>query len=618
VPEGERWIHEIKFDGYRLICSIDRGKVRLQTRNGLDWTSRFKSIATVARTLPVESAILDGEVVGLLPNGASSLPVLQAALRQGATQSIAYFVFDLLYLNGFDLRKSPLEARKAALASVLKPSKVPIQYVDHVESNGVALFEECRRLGLEGVISKRRDCPYRETRSPEWLKCKCVLRDEFVIGGFTDPAGSRNGLGAILVGHFDREKQFVYAGKVGTGFDDATLLDLRRRLGELQQSRNPFTGFPRDRLERGTHWVQPQLVAQVQYAGWTGDNLLWHPVFQGERSDVMASDIIRDRPGPAPTSIHPTSTPLVAVKGTPLDDQQLAQLASVQMTHANRVMYDDPPFTKLDLARYYVAIADWILPHIVDRPLSLVRCPAGQGRQSFFQKHPGPETPDAVRRLKLPTKEGVVEHLYIEDLAGLVSLVQVGVLEIHPWGSRVDRIERPDRLIFDLDPGPGVSWPLLIEVAQLLRDILADAGLTSFLKTTGSKGLHVVLPIERRHDWDTALEFCRAVAKRLVSERPQQLTVSPARQNRMQRIYVDYHRNHRGATAVAAYSTRNRSHATVAVPLDWSELSEVKTPDHFTVHNLLPRLARLKSDPWADLPHVKQFLSAAVKRAFGM
>ena len=621
LPDGPHWLHEIKFDGYRLLCFIEDGRVRLLTRRNNDWTERFPHLVEAAGRLNVPSAILDGEVVGLLPNGASSFTMLQSALKQGRPRQLIYFVFDLLYVDGYDLRRSALSDRKQALAALLgQTAPGPLQYVDHIAGPGAAFFGECRRLGLEGVVSKRSDRPHRAGRSHEWLKTKCVLRDEFVVGGFTDPDGSRIGLGALLVGHFDEDGRLLYAGRVGSGFDESQLADLGRRLKSIELRKTPFADMTRDWVKRGTHWVRPQLVVQVQYAGWSNDGMLRHPVFQGEREDVAAASIVRARvtDGDSSSDDAPAVEAPLPASGKRLSPRQLASLSDVQLTHPERVMYEAPRVTKLDLARYYAAVAEWILPHIVRRPLSLVRSPEGEGRESFFQKRPMPGLPEAIRRFTTKEDGEPVEHLMIEDLAGLLSLVQFGVLEIHPWGSRVDRIERPDRLVFDLDPGPEVTWTRTIGVALRLQELLDSAGLVSFVKTTGGKGLHVVLPIERKHDWEQAKRFSQAVAKRLASESPRELTLSPSKQARQGKVYIDYHRNARGATAVAAYSTRNRPGATVSVPLTWEELSHQAGPAEYSVTNVVRRLAALKADPWADLTEVRQSLTAGVRRAFGM
>jgi bifunctional non-homologous end joining protein LigD len=616
LPDGDQWLHEMKLDGYRLLCFVENGKVRLLTRRHNNWTSRFPYIAAAAAKLPARSVVLDGEVVGLLPSGVSSFAVLQSALKSGKTRPLVYFVFDLLYLDGQDLRRAALVDRKQALSELLRNAPTgPIQYVDHIEGTAEAFFGECQRLGLEGIISKRKDRPYREGRSQEWLKSKCVLRDEFVVGGFTEPEGARAGLGSLLVGHFAANCELHYAGRVGTGFDDAALVDLRRRLGALEVKRNPFAAIARDKVKRGTHWVKPQVVVQVQYAGWSSDGLLWHPVFQGEREDVAAASVVREpalAAGAKPEASR--RKPKDVPAGDVLSQEQLAPLSGLQMTHPGRVMYQDPLLTKLDLARYYAAIADWILPHVAGRPLSLVRCPDGQGTEAFYQKRSTAGMPEAIQRVMVED----VEHLVVKDLAGLLSLVQFAVLEIHLWGSRIDRVERPDRLVFDLDPGPGVTWPRIIDVALQLRELLSEAGLVSFVKTTGSKGLHVVVPIERRHGWDVVQRFCQAVAKRFVAAHPRELTINSARQAREGRIYVDYRRNIRGATAVAPYSTRNRPGAPVSVPLEWHELKQQRGPAEYTVANVVQRLASLRSDPWGKLCETRQSLTARVLRSFGL
>lgn len=621
LPAGDQWLHEIKLDGYRLLCFLQDGQVCLKTRRNLDWTNRFPHLAEAVQRLPAQTAILDGEVVGLLPNGVSSFALLQSALKSGRSRQLVYFAFDLLYLNGHDLRRTPLIERKQALRALLGESATGvIQYVDHIEGTAEAFFGQCRRLGLEGVVSKRGNGRYREGRSRDWLKTKCVLRDEFVVGGFTEPEAGRNGLGSVLVGYYDEDGRFIYAGRVGTGFDHALLIDLRKRLDLIEVQRNPFKRIARHNLKRGTHWVKPQLVVQVQYAGWTADGLLRHPVFQGEREDVLPSSIVRAAaihagdlaklPGRADSEYSPS--------GTQIPAKQVNSLSGLQMTHPDRPMYQDPPLTKLDLAKYYAAIAEWILPHIEKRPLSLVRCPDGQGREAFFQKRSTPGMPDAIRRVMLEENGQPVEYLVIDDLGGLVSLAQFGVLEIHPRGSRFDRIERPDRLVFDLDPGPGVTCPRIIDVALQLRELLAAAGLTSFVKTTGSKGLHVVVPIERRHEWPAVKLFCHAVARRLVAASPRELTISPSKQARMGKIYVDYRRNARGAIAVAPYSTRNRPGAPVSVPIGWHELKQQQGPAEYNVRNIIRRLASLTSDPWAEIGEVRQSLTARVVRIFGL
>ena len=614
-PNGPKWLHEIKFDGYRLLCFINGNNVRFLTRNNNDWTDRFEHLTEFVRNLNLDSAVLDGEVVALLPNGVSSFALLQSSLKEGREQRLTYFAFDLLYLSGFDIRDTPLELRKAALEEILSGSdSSALQYVDHIESDGDRFFLECQRLGLEGVVSKRRDRAYRSGRTNDWIKAKCLNRDEFVIVGFTEPEGTRHGFGALLLGYFNDHRQLVYAGKVGTGFDMQQLTEIRERFESARRKRSPIRREDRAKLDRDVHWVRPELVAQIQYANWTADGLLRHPVFQGLREDMPASSVVRahaaaDEPS-EPRSGRPSS------RRTNLSDQQLDQLSNVRMTHPERVVYPDVKLTKFDLAKYYAEIHAWILPELAGRPLSLVRCTQGQGGPSFFQKHPAKGTPAAIRRVIVPGNEE--PFLEINDLAGLVSLVQIGALEIHPWNARFDQIDRPDRMIFDLDPDVNVAWHRVIEAAFLIRDSLDGAGLESFVKTSGGKGLHIVVPIQRRHEWAETKAFTRAVGRTLAQSHPQLFTTSPRKQAREGRIFLDCNRNSRGATTAAAYSTRNHTVATVSMPVSWEEMSEHIGPDHFTVLNAANRLAHLATDPWERLRRVRQSITTRARKQFGL
>ncbi|MBI3461680.1 MAG: DNA ligase D [Planctomycetes bacterium] len=621
APVGTHWLHEIKFDGYRLLCRIHRGKAKLLTRNKQDWTHRFPQLAAAAATLPVKDALLDGEVVAYDESGISHFQTLQNAFRDGGAARLVYQAFDLLHLDGHDLRKVPLIERKARLEELLEgnDSRSILQYTEHFAGNGPEFFNQACRMGLEGTISKRGDRPYIGGRGYDWLKIKCVEREEFVIGGFTDPSGSRHGLGALLVGYFDHGGELKYAGKVGTGFSEQALFELRRRLDALEQDGSPFTNLSRRDAGRGTHWVQPELVAQVEFSNWTGDGLLRHPSFQGLREDKPANEVVRDAPptvakGRAPmTRQKPAKIVTGVIKGP---DEVVIE--GVRVTHPQKVLYAGQGITKLGLVEFYAEIADWILPHVLDRPLSLVRCPNGHKGECFFQKHADAGTPSALGRVAITEKDKTSEYLVIENLAGLISLVQMGVLEIHPWGSRRDNVERPDRLIFDLDPDPSVAWPRVIEGAKHVRDTLADLGLTSFVKTTGGRGLHVVVPIQRRLEWPEVKEFCKAVVEQVARAAPAQYTANMSKAARKGRVYLDYLRNDRGATAVAAYSTRARSGAAVSVPLEWDELSPALRPDHFNVLNLPARLAALKHDPWREISKLRQSITVKARRQVGL
>lgn len=634
APDGERWLHEIKFDGYRLLAFVKGGKVVLRTRKALDWTARFPELAASLSGLPVRQAVLDGEVVAVQPGGTSSFQDLQNALSTGQTAPLVYYVFDLLYLDGHDLRGVALEARKEQLARLIElAGDGRIQLSDHIAGHGPDFFDQSCRHGLEGIVSKRCDAPYRSGRQGDWLKTKCVQREEFVIGGFILPTASRKGLRSLLLGYFSDGGKLLYAGRVGTGFSDQTLLDLRKRLDSLVQEKSSFTNLsPRD-VERGTRWVRPELVAHIEYSNWTGDGMLRHPVFHGLREDKPAREVVREKAQPVAdeetdnrrtshkTRKAPGKKQMAKSERTPsrsLTPQQEQQIARVPMTNPGRVLYAGQGITKLGLAEYYTAVSDWALPHLAGRPLSLVRCPEGQSKPCFYQKHAAAGTPDALRRI--PIQEKAKEELYlaIDDLAGLISVVQMGVLEIHPWGSRTDDIDRPDRLIFDLDPDPSVDWPVTIRAARELRERLDDLGLTSFVKTTGGKGLHVVVPVQRRHGWDEAKAFTKAVVEAMAAETPEQYLTKMSKAARRGKIFLDYLRNDRGATAVGAYSTRAREGAPVSVPLEWSELSPAIRSDHFNVQNLPGRLAALKDDPWQDIAKVRQSITMKMKRKVGL
>jgi bifunctional non-homologous end joining protein LigD len=624
VPQGRQWLHEIKLDGYRLICRIQRGKVSLITRRHQDWTHRYRTIAAAAAKLPVDTAILDGELVALLPSGVSSFQALQNAGKIGSEARLVYYAFDLLYLDGHDVRKLPLEERKIRLRELLADAGLgPIQFSDHIDAHGAEFLRESCQLGLEGIISKRRDRPYVAGRSGDWVKIKCLGREELVIGGFTLSTADRRGIGALLVGYFDGG-DLVYAGRVGTGFDSRTLLELRQRLEKLRQDACPFREVPSK--ERGplVKWVRPELVAEVQFGTWTEAGVLRQPSFQGLREDKSAAEVSR----PASLAMATGNGAMTKTKSTKVNGRDSAQAKGsgrggraaasataatglpVKFTHPDRVLFPDTGLTKLGLASFYAEIAKWILPHLADRPLSLVRCPEGQAAGNcFFQKHVGVGTPKSLRRVVIEEKSGPGEYVYVSDVEGLLALVQMSVLEIHPWGARRDNVERPDRLTYDLDPGPDVPWSRVVDAARATREILQDHDLESFVKTTGGKGLHVVVPISpRRHAWDDAKRFCKHIAGLLADREPQHYTINMAKAARRGKIFVDYLRNDRGATAVAAYSTRARPGATVSTPLTWDELTPAIRSDHFSVANLPARLASLKRDPWRGIGKVKQMI----------
>jgi bifunctional non-homologous end joining protein LigD len=641
APDGPEWLHEIKYDGYRLLARIERGEVKLTTRNGLDWALKFPALARALAALPVESALIDGELVALAADGTTSFAELQDTIARGDTSGLVFFAFDLLYRDGYDLTGAVLEDRKSALAAVVSPdSGGMVRYSDHQQGRGPDFFRHACRYGLEGTIAKRRDRTYRPGRGSDWRKIKCVQRDEFVVIGFTEPSGTRHGFGALVLGYYDPEGRLHYAGRVGTGFNDAQLGDLRTRLDALVRP-DPPAAPPKGVSVKGVHWTEPRLVAEIRYAGRTADGMLRHPAFQGLREDKSAAEVVYPAVGaeeqPPQAPLTPTLSPQAGRGRHPRrqarEGEGQTQLVSardvsisfagVRLTNPDRVLYPDRGITKLALAQYYDAIKDWALPHLANRPLSLVRCPEGYDRECFYQKHISAGVPDAVGRVEITDKSVTRTYLVIENLAGLVAVVQMGVLEIHPWGSTAKKLETPDRITFDLDPDVGLPWDKVGAAAIEMREALAGIGLQSFAKTTGGKGLHVVVPIMAKAGvpklgWDEVKEFARWVAQRFAAAYPDRYTANPAKRARIGRIFIDYLRNARGATAIGAYSARARAGAPVATPLFWEEVERGVTPDAFTVLSVPARLARLKSDPWAEMPKLRQSIGARIRREVGI
>jgi bifunctional non-homologous end joining protein LigD len=608
-PEGPEWLHEIKLDGYRLLCRIEGGRMRLLTRTEQNWTHRFPALAK--SRIDAEEALIDGEVVAVDEKGFSNFGALQQALSDGDDRDLRFYAFDLLHLDGRDLRGEPLETRKARLKTLLSASKqsAPLFALsEHIEGRGKDVFENACALSLEGIVSKRRDVPYRPGRGDDWLKTKCGARQEFVIGGFTEHSKATRSVGALLIGHYE-DGDLVYAGRVGTGFDAETRKTLWRELNALRRRSAPFASTPAA-TRRGAIWVEPRLVAEIAFANWTRDGILRHPSFQGLRKDKPAKTIVKEKAKPVAKA---SKAPVPSGKSRGSDT-----VAGVVLTHPDRVLYPDVGLTKHDLAEYYAAVADAMLPHLAGRPLSLVRCPEGAAAKCFYQKHPGHSAPKALRRIKIKESAGTHEYVVADDVSALVALVQMGVLEIHPWGSREDSLEKPDRIIFDFDPAPDVPWPRVIAAVADMRERLESLGLKSFLKTTGGKGLHVVAPIAPRDEWPEVKAFTKAVAVAIEHDAPRDYTTVMSKAERRGRIFIDYLRNDRGSTAIAPYSTRARAGATVATPLPWSALKPDLKPGAFTVLTMPERLTAMKADPWKEMAGLRQGLTAKAKAAVGL
>lgn len=627
VPSGDDWLHELKFDGYRIVAFLEHGKVRLVTRQDKDWTDRFRSVAEACRSLPIENGILDGEVVSLNEAGIAGFQRLQNSLKRGDDKALVYYVFDIPCCEGFDLTETPLLERKEVLArliSSMRPKRNDqIRYSDHIRGEGEHVLEQACDGGLEGIVSKRADSPYRSTRTRNWLKIKCLKRQEFVIGGYTKPSGSRIGFGALLLGFYEG-RDLIYCGRVGTGFTQQSLRQLKSELKRRATDSPPFVNPPTGADRRGVTWVKPELVGEVAFTEWTDDGILRHPSFYGLREDKSPRDVVRERPRdvarPAKSAANGKAggKRMKATRARTrrsADANSDAMVAGVRITHPDRVLYAKQSLTKLDLAKYYEQVADWILPHVVGRPLTLVRCPTGLEGECFYQKHLTGSLPDTVRGVMIKEKEKRSEYVVVDDLPGLISLVQMGVLEVHPWGARADAIEKPDRLVFDLDPGEGVEWKAVIQAAREMRDYLTGLGLKSFVRTTGGKGLHVVVPLSRRNSWEQLKEFAKGVADAVVRRNPDPYIATMSKAKRRGKVFIDYLRNQRGATAIASYSTRARAGAPVATPLAWDELSPRIKADAFRVDNLPKRLASLKSDPWSEFFTTRQSIGSKMLAA---
>ncbi len=617
VPSTGDWLYEIKLDGYRLLARIEQGDIRLITRNGKDWTHRFPEIARALEPLPVDSALLDGEVVALGQDGVSRFGELQEALSSGRTPSLVYQLFDLPYLQGHDLRQVALLERKRTLQALLEAAGIPagtLRYSDHLDTQGEAFHERACQMGLEGIICKRADSRYQQKRSRDWLKVKCVSHEEFVVGGYTEPGGSRSGFGSLLMGAYGKQG-LVYAGRVGTGFSNRLLDQLSATLQALEVKRSPFHGNVPD--SRSVHWVRPELVIEVEFTERTRDGRLRHPSFRGLREDRNPEEIRMTPTKQMAAEDAPEQAPPPAKPATRRRKDETS-LLGVRLTSPDRVLFPEQGLTKLDLARFYEQIQAWVLPRLARRPLSLVRCPQGRNEECFFQKHPRRAIPADVPRIDVPEKKGSAEYVYVESAADLVGLVQAGALEIHPWGSRIDHLEQPDSLVFDLDPDEGMPWKEILRVARTLRERLESLGLTPFLRTTGGKGLHLVVPIVPSAEWDQAKAFAKGVAEAHASDDPKRLTTHMAKAKREGRIFIDYLRNGRGATAVASYTVRARNNAPVAVPIRWDELNAALRADRYNVQNLRRRLSALREDPWADFSEAARPLDAGLLKQVGV
>jgi bifunctional non-homologous end joining protein LigD len=616
-PVGKNWVHELKLDGYRIQARIDGKKstVQLLTRTGLDWTHRMKSVGEAIREVPVDSAIFDGEVVVLEPDGTSSFANLQAAFQDGATHKLTYFVFDLLHLDGHNTRDLPLRERKKLLTKVLSGADVSgtIRLSEDIVGDAGAIFRSACKLGAEGIISKLADGKYASGRGSGWLKLKCYQEQEFVIGGFTLLSNGTHGVGALILGYY-RDGKLIYAGRTGTGFTQKTHGLLRDRLDKLRRDKSPFESVPQG-VSRGVIWVKPELVAQISFSTWTADDLVRQAAFKGLREDKPAKDVQREEARAdvnKAMKLETEATPPVPASATTTRRAIKKDNASdlpMRLTHPDKVLDAESGVTKKDLALYYLAISEVMLPFIANRPLTLVRCPEGSTKQCFYQKHKTQMLGGGLESIDIVDKKSGKPEPYItlSTSEAIVELAQISVLELHPWGSSNHSLERPDHIIFDLDPDEAIPWEALASSALEVRKRLKARGLQSFVKSTGGKGLHVVAPIHPEHPWPAVKQFAHDFVLAMEKDAPSLFLTKMTKAARAGKIYLDYLRNERGSTAVAPFSPRARAGLPVAMPLAWSELKS-EQPPRFHVSDLSQWTKRLSRNPWKDLPGLQQHL----------
>lgn len=603
-PEGE-WLYEVKFDGYRILARIADGEVRLSTRNGHDWTQRLPLQAKALAKLGLHDSWLDGEVVALSEEGLPDFQQLQNAFEIGRSHDLVYFLFDAPFINGEDLRQTPLEKRRARLKLLLGSTRnSPLRYSDAFMANHRDIVESACAMSLEGVIGKRAGSLYVSRRSPDWIKLKCRLRQEFVIVGHTKPQGSRSGFGALLLA-VNEEGGLRYAGRVGTGFGEVALTELHQRLQTLARTDSPLAGKLTSAQARGVSWVEPELVGEVEFAEWTREGIVRQASFIALRSDKPAEQIVRERPGLIPATERKKGAARAGAKaGKPV-------VAGVAISNPQRVIDPESGTTKFQLAQFYADIADWLLPHLDNRPVSLVRAPDGVGGEQFFQKHAERLAIPNIKHLDPKLDPGHARLMEIDSLPALVGAAQMGCIELHTWGATSDRIETPDHFVLDLDPDPALPWRSMLEATHLTLAVLDELGLQAFLKTSGGKGMHIIVPLARRADWDTVKAFAKALAQFMTRQLPERFTATSGPKNRVGKIFIDYLRNGRGASTVAAYSVRARPGLPVSVPIARDELDELRSAQQWTISTLQQRLNGLEQEPWQGYTN-RQRLSRAM------
>ena len=601
-PNPEEWVFEVKFDGYRMLTRIENGAARLITRNNNDWTGKLRPLQQELERVGLPDGWYDGEIVVHDADGRPNFGMLQQAFDGTGGASIMYFVFDAPYLGGYDLRNVALVERRALLEAALgqaRPSE-KVRFSSEFGTDPVGLIAAACKIGLEGVIGKRRDSRYVSRRSPEWIKLKCGQRQEFVIAGYTDPKGSRTGIGSLLLATHDKDGVLRYAGNVGSGFNAASLRDVTAKLKALDTDASPFP--PRSVPGRKHHWVKPELIAEVSFSEWTNTGSVRHPVFQGLRTDKPAQGVTRE-----------IAEPMEKIAVEKVDMEGVALPATLKITNGDRVVDPKSGATKMDLVRFYAQVGDLMMEHLKARPVSLVRAPSGLEGDLVFQKHADIKKLPGMKQMAQALDPDHPPMLEVGNIAGILSAAQWNVIEFHTQNAFAKSYDKPDRMVFDLDPGEGVEWPAMQEAAQLMRAFLDQLGLPSFLKTSGGKGLHVVVPIKGGKDWDTVKGFSQAIVKHMADTLPDRIAFKSGPKNRVGKIFADYLRNGKGATTVCAWSVRARPGLGVSVPLSWDELPGLKSGDQWNVKNIATRL-ETGNDPWAGYAKAARTLTAAMKQ----
>ena len=614
APDGD-WLYEIKFDGYRILARIENGTVRLFTRNGHDWTAKMPEQAKALAELDVDAAWLDGEVVVANEDGLPDFQALQNAFEAGSSQQIVFYLFDIPYLNGQDLRAVPLEQRRAALSAVLRANTSSLlRFSEDFAESGESILGSACELKLEGLIGKRAGSPYVSRRSKDWIKLKCQHRQEFVIVGYTEPKGSRKALGALLLGLHDADGgELIYAGKVGTGFDARTLASVEKRLRPLEIERPTVKHRPTGFEAKGVHWVKPVCLAEVAYAEMTRDGIIRHAVFHGLRDDKPAKGIGKETPSDMNTDARP-STRAASSPRKRVAPKKAA--TNVKLTHPDRIIDASSGLTKGALAQYYEQVAERMLPHLRHRPVALVRAPDGLAGALFFQKHaeklaiPGIQT--------LPKAAVGQPVMMIDSVEALIGAVQMNTIEFHTWNATTRNLEKPDRFVLDLDPDPALPWKSMVEATQLALTVLDELGLKSFLKTSGGKGMHIVVPLTRKDGWDDVKAFSQAIVQHMAALLPDRFSAKSGPKNRIGKIFVDYLRNGQGATTIAPFSARAREGLPVSVPVERGEVARIKAASQWNIQTLDTRLRAQKKDPWSDYDKVKQTITVRMRKMIGI